>query len=94
MGRRLRVRKKGREEKRRERKEGRKEGRRKGRAMVWSFGDRAKSNGHQRISSLAKWNTKRRDRHSLTNQPTNQPINQQLHNNNLLTETIGKVINN
>jgi hypothetical protein len=27
-------------------------------------------------------------RSPLTNQPTNQPINQQLHNNNLLTETI------
>jgi predicted transposase YdaD len=82
---------KRREEKRKEgRKEGREEGRCKGRAMVWSFGDRAKSNGHERISSLAKGNTKRRDRHSLTNQPTNQ----QLHNNNLLTETTAKVINN
>jgi hypothetical protein len=82
-----------REEKRREEKKGRKEGRRKGRAMVWSFGDPAKKQWTpENLFSLE--GEHKETQSPLTNKPTNQPINQQLHNNNLLTETTAKVINN
>jgi hypothetical protein len=74
VGRRLCECEKRREEKRRGRKEGRKEGAREGR-WCGALETEQKSNGHQRISSLAKGNTKRRDRHSLTNLLTNPLTN-------------------